>query len=295
MWGLILLFVLVTPGILFTVPRIGKTKLLAICVHALIFVVLAQLLRMTEGFAIKGVVNLQKKNVVLSDETKENLRAHYNLIQENTDLYESYAAGNIDEDSYHQRTQEIAAEMDTLKTTIKSNLVRDAGDFTCEPGTYIVYPSSFFKFSGYSLSCKKCVANSYCPGGVSLPLKCPTNTKSLAGATSIDDCKGKQYPVFNIGDKVRCANSSTIFTVGKNTPTSVDPSDPKKTTMSIYRERISNRNKVSVTWTTAVKSKCQLVTPEVTPEVLPERPPLVVLYRGEDSQKYETLAPESSW
>ena len=58
MWKLILLFVVLTPGILFTVPRIGKTKLLAICVHALIFVVLSQWLQISEGFSSAIVIPL---------------------------------------------------------------------------------------------------------------------------------------------------------------------------------------------------------------------------------------------
>ena len=58
LWKLVLLFVVLTPGILLTIPPVGKkifgsgkSSLVAACVHAVIFVVLMNWFRV-EGFQI---------------------------------------------------------------------------------------------------------------------------------------------------------------------------------------------------------------------------------------------------
>jgi len=57
MWKTILLFVLLSPGVLLTIPPVGKKiwmsgkmSLLSVCVHALIFVLVMRLLNVREGF-----------------------------------------------------------------------------------------------------------------------------------------------------------------------------------------------------------------------------------------------------
>lgn len=69
MWKTILLFVLLSPGVLITLPPVGKniwmsgkTSLLSVCVHALIFVVVMHLLNVREGFTA-AFVNSSPSNV----------------------------------------------------------------------------------------------------------------------------------------------------------------------------------------------------------------------------------------
>lgn len=64
MWKLLLLFILLSPGVLITLPPIGnkifrseKTNLLAVCVHAVLFVIAARFLRIYEGFAAPIITN----------------------------------------------------------------------------------------------------------------------------------------------------------------------------------------------------------------------------------------------
>ena len=61
MWKTILLFVLLSPGVLLTIPPVGKkiwmsgkTSLLSVCVHALIFVLVMRLLNVRERFQSGG-------------------------------------------------------------------------------------------------------------------------------------------------------------------------------------------------------------------------------------------------
>jgi hypothetical protein len=266
MWGLIILFVLVTPGILFTVPRIGKTKLLAVCVHALIFVVLARWLRVTEGFklldrTVTPAPLLNNTPVTLSDETKDHITEYKSLIQKGNELSHSFDDGNIDQDSYFRQYYNIITEVNAIKTTLNSDLLRDVGDFSCDPGTHIVYPIKFLEFFGYSLGCKTCPSNYYCPGGVSLYTKCPSNNPvSPAGAKSKGECKRKQplptFPIFNAGDKVICGAYDDGYTV-------VDKNAATTPNMRVYTVDPRGGKKIKL----VPKVNCKLVIPEVLPEL----------------------------
>jgi len=71
MWKLILLFIVLSPGVLFTLPSKGK-KLVIACVHAAIFVLIARWLGVSEGFqSISGssnTANLQAKIALLKNQ-----------------------------------------------------------------------------------------------------------------------------------------------------------------------------------------------------------------------------------
>jgi hypothetical protein len=82
MWKIVLLFILLTPGILFTVPsfakmRIGKMNLSSVCVHALIFVLALRWLGLGEGFQSPPMsskmieMNLTKLNSQLTQAIKK--------------------------------------------------------------------------------------------------------------------------------------------------------------------------------------------------------------------------------
>ena len=63
MWKVILLFVLLSPGVLFTLPPVGKKiwmsgkmSVLSVCVHALLFVLAMRFLKLSEGFQQTGIL-----------------------------------------------------------------------------------------------------------------------------------------------------------------------------------------------------------------------------------------------
>lgn len=63
MWKVILLFVLLSPGVLFTLPPVGKKiwmsgkmSVLSVCVHAILFVLAMRFLKVSEGFQQTGIL-----------------------------------------------------------------------------------------------------------------------------------------------------------------------------------------------------------------------------------------------
>ena len=149
MWKLILLFVVLTPGILFTVPRIGKTKLLAVCVHALIFVVLSQWLQISEGFSSAIVIPLPPPPKMTRGMSQKEYDMQMQVWETNRKYIQMQNALNA----------KLAAD---AQKALNAQNAAAAG--LCSPGTYVSNPSTIGSVLGFRPSCEPCPIGAYCPG-----------------------------------------------------------------------------------------------------------------------------------
>ena len=187
MWKWVLLFVLLTPGILFTIPPFGKKfvgggKIATALLHSVLFAVLARFFMLcTEGF--QEAQEAQEYHAPCSPGQYSPDGTPASCVTCPAGKYSE----NGDECVYCPNGKtpnelRTACVVDTAAPAVTPN--------QCGAGQYFISAGLFT-----SARCAACPSGNKCAGGNVAPVKCQSGTYSNGGASVCSSCPNGKYNI----------------------------------------------------------------------------------------------------